>query len=115
MDWKDVLDRMKSDLGNEDAISENSMETAPEQISAPTYTDSLRVLLDRKGRKGKDATIVEGFTIADTDVAAIASRLKQRLGCGGSSRGGEILIQGDKRKAVAAALRAMGFKCKVIG
>lgn len=83
MDWKNMLDRMKSDFGNEEAIDENPMETAPEEISAPVYTDSLRVLLDRKGRKGKDATIVEGFTIADTEVAAIASRLKQRLGCGG--------------------------------
>lgn len=110
-----MLDRMRSDLVDEDAISENPMETAPEEISAHVYTDSLRVLLDRMGRKGKDATIVEGFTIADTEVAAIASRLKQRLGCGGSSRGGEILIQGDKRKAVAAVLLAMGFKCKVLG
>lgn len=115
MDWKNMLDRMKSDLGNEEAIDENPLETAPEEISAPVYTDSLRVLLDRKGRKGKEATIVEGFTIADTEVAAIASRLKQRLGCGGSSRCGEILIQGDKRKAVAAVLLAMGFKCKVLG
>lgn len=55
-----MLDRMKSDLGNEEAIDENPMETAPEEISAPVYTDSLRVLLDRKGRKGKEATIVEG-------------------------------------------------------
>ena len=55
-----MLDRMKSDFGNEEAIDENPMETAPEEISAPVYTDSLRVLLDRKGRKGKDATIVEG-------------------------------------------------------
>lgn len=115
MDWKDILDRMKSDLGNEDAVSDNPVDTAPEEVLSPAYTDSLRVLLDRKGRKGKDATIVEGFTITDAEVAAISSRLKQRLGCGGSSRGGEILIQGDKRTAVAAALLAMGFKCKVIG
>lgn len=112
MDWKDMLGRMKSNLGEDcnedDPVDDTTQEAAPE------YTDSLRILLDRKGRKGKDATIVEGFTLADAEVAAIASRLKQRLGCGGSARGGEILIQGDKRNPVADALRAMGFKCKVI-
>ena len=39
---------------------------------------------------------------------------RQRLGTGGSSRGGEILIQGDKRREVAAELAAMGLKCRII-
>lgn len=114
MDWKDMLDRMRCDFGNEAYNDEDPADETPME-SAPVYSDSLRVLLDRKGRKGKEATIVEGFTIADSEISAIASRLKQRLGCGGSTRGGEILIQGDKRNAVAEALLAMGFKCKVIG
>lgn len=74
----------------------------------------LDIILDKKGRKGKAATIVAGFTVSDEEVEAVARKLKQRLGVGGSSRGGEILIQGDKRDEVARALSDMGLKCRVI-
>lgn len=73
----------------------------------------LLVELDRKGRCGKEATIISGFTIDDEGVAKIASQLKSRLGTGGSSRGGEILIQGDRRQQVEPILSALGFKVKV--
>ena len=71
-------------------------------------------MLDKKGRKGKAATIVCGFTCPDSEVDTMAARLKQRLGVGGSSRGGEILIQGDKRREVLDALTAMGYKARII-
>lgn len=85
----------------------------PETPRQPSALDSvekarLDVLLDKKGRKGKAATIVVGFTIPDEQVEDVARRLRQRLGTGGSSRGGEILIQGDKRREVAAELAATG-------
>ncbi len=79
-------------------------------------TDSarqLRVSIERKGRAGKTATIIEGFT-PDDDIAAIASTLKSRLGTGGSARGCEILIQGDRRADIAAFLRSLGHKVKGI-
>ena len=87
----------------EGAVDSNAVEKA-----------RLDVLLDRKGRKGKDATIVAGFTVDDDAVAALAARLKQKLGTGGSARGGEILIQGDKRRQVAELLSAWGYKSRVI-
>lgn len=66
--------------------------------------------MERKGRGGKTATIVSGFTIDDDAVASVAAALKKRLATGGSARGGEILIQGDRRADVIDALRALGFK-----
>lgn len=72
--------------------------------------DKLVISYERKGRAGKEATIISGFTISHEEVAAIASSLKSKLGTGGSARGGEILIQGDRRETVANLLREMGYK-----
>lgn len=71
----------------------------------------LVIRLETKGRKGKPATIVSGLSQLEPDrTGQIAAELKKRLATGGSYRGDEILIQGDRRNDVAAALRSMGFK-----
>ena len=110
MDWKESLARLQAEgslpKGEESAV-------VPEK-AAPEggQKGPLRVVVDRKGRKGKTATIIEGFELPDDEVADVAARLKKRLGTGGSSRGGEILIQGDCAVKAAEALRAMGFNVK---
>ncbi len=70
------------------------------------------MLIEKKGRGGKTATIVEGFEISDEEVDEIARTLRKRLGTGGSARGGEILIQGDRKADVVKLLKEMGFKVK---
>ena len=45
-------------------------------------------------------------------VAEVAAKLKKRLATGGSARGGEVLIQGDRRDDVRKALADLGFKTK---
>ena len=107
MDWKDVLGQLRQDP----ALPEGE-ETAAPEATAPIPKDALRVLVDRKGRKGKVATIVEGFTVGDDEVAEIAATLKRKLGVGGSSRGGEILIQGDAAERVRTLLRDLGYKVR---
>lgn len=74
----------------------------------------LDIVFERKGRAGKCATIVCGFDIDDDAIEALASKMKRRLGCGGSVRGGEILIQGDKRNEVLRFLQDEGYKAKSI-
>lgn len=109
-DWKDILASMGGSVapqGDESVSDETNVENAQEQKGP------LHVILDKKGRKGKTATIVEGFELPDEEVAAIASRLKQKIGTGGSARGGEILLQGDWRQKIAELLRAEGFKIKI--
>lgn len=110
MDWKTSLEALKGSLPEgEDSVGQEA--AAEPQAKAQPRLD---IVLDRKGRKGKEATIVAGFTMADDEVARVAATLKQRLGCGGSARGGEILIQGDKRKQVLELLVAQGFKARII-
>ena len=74
----------------------------------------LDIILEKKGRGGKVATIVVGFEMSDDEVASLASKMKSSLGTGGSSRGGEILIQGDKRDAVLKFLTKQGYKARII-
>lgn len=83
----------------------------PEPVNTPAREPSQRlaVRLERKGRAGKVATIISGFTLPPDRVADIASQLKSRLGAGGSARGSEILIQGDRRADLPRLLRDLGF------
>lgn len=104
-DWHDSL---KALLGDQPV--ENEQPTPTEAPSAEVERARLDIVTERKGRGGKVATIVTGFTISDNAVADIAARLRRQLGTGGSARGGEILIQGDRSADVARALTAMGLK-----
>ena len=90
-------------------------DNTPDPVPAETPSirkGTLHVSIDRKGRKGKTATIVDGFGEKENEAEDVAKELKRRLGTGGSSRGGEILIQGERREEVAALLRDMGYKVK---
>ncbi len=106
MDWKDLLASKVNDgtLRREEYV--------PEDNTPARTPDTLRVTIDRKGRKGKTATIVEGFTCPEDELLEVAARLKTRFGTGGSARGDEILIQGDVAAKVKALLTEMGYKVK---
>ncbi len=109
MDWKELLNQKVAEgvLPHQ----ENS-EEEPQPVSTTKKTDTLSVILDKKGRKGKTATLVAGFTCDDSELKEIAATMKSRLGTGGSARGGEILIQGDRVTDVKQFLSSAGYKIK---
>ncbi len=105
-DWESALGA----LLNSGNLPEGE-EIAPEEpAAAPAAKGRLVISFERKGRAGKEATIISGFTEPHEEVAAIASQLKSKLGTGGSARGGEILIQGNRRDQLIPLLRKMGYK-----
>lgn len=108
-DWKDALTSL-SGLP-EDVSDSEELKTATTAKTAKTMK-TLHIVVEKKGRGGKVATIIEGFECSDDEIDEIARNLRKRLGTGGSARGGEILIQGDRRNDVAAILREKGFKVK---
>lgn len=111
-DWRDSLAGLRAAMPGGDAPAE---EPRPAAVSASAgQTGRLDIIVERKGRGGKVATIITGFTIADDEIDLVASRLKKELGAGGSCRGGEILIQGDRAQAVSRVLTGMGFKNRII-
>lgn len=75
----------------------------------------LRVSLDKKHRGGKEVTLVTGFVGSDDDLKNLAKMLKTKCGVGGSSKDGEIIVQGDHRDKVLALLIQEGFKAKKSG
>lgn len=87
---------------------------APEPRPQPRRNATLEIAYERKGRGGKQACIVSGFPaeMSEADIADIAAQIKRRLATGGSARGGEILIQGDRRADLRTALAALGWKVK---
>ena len=72
----------------------------------------LIVSIDRSGRAGKQVTLVKGFVGTQEDLAALGKQLKVKCGVGGTSKDGEITIQGDLRDKVTELLKGMGYNAK---
>lgn len=106
MDWKDKLNALKLPPVDE------SIALAQRIPAQQGQTEPLRVELDK--RNGKPATLVTHFKGTDEKLKELAKLLKTTCGAGGSSRDGEILIQGDFRIKISEILLKMGYKVKKI-
>ena len=107
-DWKSRLGVVYST--NPDFAYDKSDE--PQEVTLPPEKQRLIVAIDRKGRAGKQVTLVTGFVGTDEDLLALARMLKGRCGVGGSAKDGEILIQGDFRDRIVTLLQDEGYKAK---
>lgn len=75
----------------------------------PHQQQRLRVMLDKRNRKGKAVTLVTGFEGSEDDLKALGKSLKSYCGVGGSVKEGEIIVQGDQRNKVLKYLLDKGY------
>jgi translation initiation factor 1 len=62
-------------------------------------------------RGGKTVTVVGGFVgIGLPEKEALAKKMRNACGCGGTVKDGAIEIQGDQREKIAAILSEAGFR-----
>jgi translation initiation factor 1 len=107
-DWKKRLGVVFST--NPDFNYAEESEEEPQTLEPSRQ--NLIVSIDRKGRGGKQVTLVTGFVGTSDDLAELGRTLKVKCGVGGSAKDGEITIQGDFRDRVVALLKDMGYKAK---
>lgn len=86
-----------------DDDDDNAVDTLPPQ------QQKLRVQRDRKQRKGKEVTLVTGFVGQDDDLKDLGKRLKSQCGVGGSTKDGEIILQGNWVEKVVDLLKNWGY------
>ncbi|KXK47777.1 MAG: translation initiation factor eIF-1/SUI1-like protein [Bacteroidetes bacterium OLB10] len=86
-----------------------------QQETLPPSQQDLRVLRDSKQRGGKTVTLIRGFVGSEDDLEKLTKLLKTKCGTGGSTKDGEIIIQGDKREQVMEILLKEGYRAKKAG
>ncbi len=108
-----------SDLGgfvfstneNEDfsAFAEGDKETLQKK------EQHLEAHFSNKGRGGKTVTVITGFQGTESDLKSLGKLLKTKCGVGGSTKDGEIIIQGNYRDKIIQILQKEGYHVKRVG
>jgi translation initiation factor 1 len=84
----------------------------PDESSKSTV---VRVGRETKGRGGKGVTIISDLPLDEKGLTEFATKLKNRLGTGGTVKEGRIEIQGDQRDRIVQELVGMGYRVKRAG
>lgn len=82
---------------------------------APKGPARAVVRIERKGRGGKEVTIVEKLGLSGTELERWCKDLKQALGSGGVVEGDAIVLQGDLRDRIAPVLEKKGVAKVTMG
>ena len=107
-DWKDRLGVVYST--NQDYEYDTGKIEDPETL--PANQQILKVAIDKKHRKGKVVTLVNGFVGTDDDLKDLSKILKTKCGVGGSAKEGTIILQGAWLDKVKTILNDLGYQVK---
>jgi translation initiation factor 1 len=82
----------------------------PPAVDGPKGPAWAVVRFERKGRAGKEATVVEKLALPPAELERWCKELKQALGCGGVIEGDTIVLQGDLRTRLFVLLTKRGVR-----
>ena len=83
--------------------------------NAAALSGKIVVRREKKGRRGKTATLVEGVALTGAALEAFGREMRQSLGTGGGIEGNAIVISGDQVERAMNWLRARGATRLVAG
>ena len=104
-DWKERLNIVYS-TNPDFAYSTDEME---EIETLPKQQQKLRVSIEKNHRGGKTVTIIRNFIGTGDDIKELGKFLKTKCGVGGSTKDGEIIIQGDLKEKIIDLLKKEGY------
>jgi len=91
-------------LANEDAATQAKRKLGEGQ--------EVRVFLDKKARRGKAVTVIEGLRLSTEMRDKLAKTLKQKCSSGGTAERDTIELQGDHVARVVEYLKQERFKVR---
>ena len=77
-----------------------------------TTMETIHLHIEKKSRRGKTVTVLDGFTRDYIQMERLAGQFKKACGTGGTFKDGSIELQGDLRLKVRELLLKEGFKVK---
>jgi translation initiation factor 1 len=83
--------------------------------SLPPEQQIIYLHRESSGRGGKAVTLVKNLMLSADDLKALAKKLKQECGTGGTIRADVIEIQGEQREKIADILQKLGYRVKIAG
>ena len=98
-----------------DQLPKGPVAPTPNAKPAPKGPARAVVRMERKGRRGKEVTIVEKLGLKEVELEQWCKELKQALGCGGAVDGDTIVLQGDLRARIQTVLENKGVARVTIG
>ena len=100
-----------SEQGDLRKQKENTVSTK----SLPPQQQTAYLHRESSGRGGKAVTLVKNLVLSADDMKALAKKLKEACGTGGTIKDGVIEMQGEQRERIAEVLRTLGYKVKIAG
>jgi len=83
--------------------------------SLPPQQQTVYLHRESSGRGGKAVTLVKKLSLSEDDLKALAKKLKNECGSGGTIKDGVIEIQGEHREKIAVVLQKLGYRVKIAG
>ena len=105
---KTVWSSEDGDLRKKEPTTSHAKSLPPQQQTAYLHRES-------GGRGGKVVSVVKNLILTEDDLKALAKKLKQECGTGGTVKDGVIEIQGEHRQRMAEVLTKLGYKVKIAG